>query len=286
VSIGPSPAIPKVPGLTAGLGYLSQASERPYNYMFEPPGGAPWCNCEYRLTPVWIADARARASPPTIDLDGFELCDAPTSMLDFRDVDALRTLYYPESAELAKYLTGAEQAFVFDHAVRRRTAGRPALHFGREGDGTHPTAVGRVHTDYSEDSGQKRLEIVVSDAKARSQVGRFAIVNIWRSIRGKVLDTPLGLCDARTISARDLVVSDLIYPHRTGEIYLVQHSSRHQWAYFSEMDKHEALVFKQYDSQVSGVARFTPHAAFDLPDIPRDAPYRESIEIRCLVTYG
>jgi len=47
-----------------------------------------------------------------------------------------------------------------------------------------------------------------------------------------------------------------------------------------------ALVFKQYDSQVNGVAGFTPHSAFDLPDIPPDAPLRQSIEIRCLVTYG
>lgn len=45
------------------------------------------------------------------------------------------------------------------------------------------------------------------------------------------------------------------------------------------------LVFKQYDSRTDGVARFTPHAAFDLPDIPPEAPLRESIEIRCLVVY-
>jgi hypothetical protein len=66
----------------------------------------------------------------------------------------------------------------------------------------------------------------------------------------------------------------------------VQVSPRHRWAYFSEMDCSEALVFKQYDWQVSGAARFTPHSAFDLPDIPPDAPLRQSIEIRCLVTYG
>jgi hypothetical protein len=36
----------------------------------------------------------------------------------------------------------------------------------------------------------------------------------------------------------------------------------------------------------SGVARFTPHSAFDLPDIPPDALLRQSIEIRCLVTYS
>jgi hypothetical protein len=66
----------------------------------------------------------------------------------------------------------------------------------------------------------------------------------------------------------------------------VQVSPRHRWAYFSEMDCSEALVFKQYDWQVSGAARFTPHSAFDLPDIPRDAPLRQSIDIRRLVTYG
>jgi hypothetical protein len=120
----------------------------------------------------------------------------------------------------------------------------------------------------------------------RSKAHRFAIVNIWRSIGGKIVDTPLAVCDARSISVRDLVVTDLHYRDRSGEMYLVQESPHHRWAYFSEMDRHEALVFKQYDSQVSGVARFTPHSAFDLPDIPPDAPLRRSIEIRCLVTFG
>jgi hypothetical protein len=51
------------------------------------------------------------------------------------------------------------------------------------------------------------------------------------------------------------------------------------------MDRHEALVFKQFDSQMSGVSRFTPHVAFDLPNVPDDAPLRQSIEVRCLVIY-
>jgi hypothetical protein len=36
---------------------------------------------------------------------------------------------------------------------------------------------------------------------------------------------------------------------------------------------------------VNSVARFIPHSAFDLPDIPSDALLRESIEVRCLVIY-
>ena len=281
-----SPAVPTVPSVTAELSYLSSTTERPYNYMYEPSAGTARQNCEYLLTPVRIADARAMTSPPSIDLEGFELWDAPTSMVDFRDEDAIRSCYYAEAAELAKQVTGAQRAYIFDHVVRRREPGRPALSFGRQGDGSRPAAVGRVHTDYSETSGQRRCEIVASDHEIHSQVQRFAIVNIWRSIRGKVVDTPLALCDARTISAQDLVVTDVLYPDRSGEIYLVQHSSRHRWAYFSEMDGHEALIFKQYDSRVNGVTRFTPHCAFDLPDISPDAPLRESIEIRCVVTYG
>ena len=72
----------------------------------------------------------------------------------------------------------------------------------------------------------------------------------------------------------------------TGEIYLVTHSADHRWWYAPAMERHEVLVFKQYDS-ASGVARFTPHAAFDHPDAPPGAPKRamRTSKLRCLVTY-
>lgn len=283
---GFSPATPRLPGVKAGLAYLAPTAERPYTYMYEPPAGTARQNCEYRVCPVWIADARAMASPPSIHEQGFELWDAPTTVEDFGDEDAIRSRYYDEVAELAKRVTGADHAFIFDHLLRRREAGRPALSFGRHGDGSRPGAAGRVHNDYSEASGQKRFENLPLDPAVRSKVQRFAIVNIWRSIAGKIMDTPLALCDARSIGVRDLVITDIHYPDRSGEIYLMQESPRHRWVYFPEMDRDEALVFKQYDSQVSGVARFTPHSAFDLPDIPPSAPLRQSIEIRCLVAYG
>jgi hypothetical protein len=281
-----SPATPRLAGVTAGLSYLAPTTERPYNFMFEPPPGTAQQNCEFRVSPVWIKDGRAMVSPPSIHVEGFELWDAPTTVTDFIDEDAIRTRYYAEAAELAKYVTGADHAHIFDHQVRQREAGRPALTLGRQGDGSRPGAAGRIHNDYSERSGQKRFDNLPLDEKVRATAQRFAIVNIWRSIGGKIVDTPLAVCDARSVSVMDLVVTDLLYRNRSGEMYLVQESSRHRWAYFSEMDRSEALVFKQYDSQVNGVARFTPHAAFDLPDIPPDAPLRQSIEIRCLVTYS
>jgi hypothetical protein len=282
----PIPAMPQSPStVLAALSYLKPTSELPFSYAYEPPPGIPWESSEYELQHMLIADARSAAHSSTIDREGFELWDAPTTVKDFLDEDAVRTIYYREASELALAVTGAQQAYVFDHLVRRREPDRAALSFGRRGADGRAAANGRIHNDYTEASGRKRLDLVLTDAKAASQVKRYAIVNIWRSIKGPVLDTPLAVCDARTLVISDLVRSEVRYPRRTGEIYQAVHSPLHRWSYYSEMDRHEALVFKQYDSQISGVARFVLHAAFDHPHAPLDAPLRESIELRCLVVY-
>lgn len=276
---------PDRPELRAGLNYLKPTTERPYSYVCEPPPGMPWENCEYDLHQTLIADARQASERPCLEREGFALWDAPTTVTDFLDQEAVKAIYYREAAELALAATGARQAHVFDHLVRRREVGRSALSFGRGSSAGMAAANGRIHNDYTEASGRRRLALVIGDAQAAARVGRYGIVNIWRSIKGPVLDTPLAVCDACTVSAGDLVESEVRYPRRTGEIYVARHSQRHRWSYLPEMDRHEALVFKQYDSQLSGVARFTLHTAFDLPEIPTDAPLRESIELRCLVVY-
>ena len=47
----------------------------------------------------------------------------------------------------------------------------------------------------------------------------------------------------------------------------------------------EALLFKTFDSEADGRARFTIHTSFEDPGAPADAPPRESIETRCLVFF-
>lgn len=282
----PIPAMHQSPSrVVAALSYLKPTSETPCSYTYEPPSGIPWENSEYELQQISIADARSAAHSSSINREGFELWDAPTTVKDFLDEDAVRTIYYREASELALAVTGAQHAYVFDHLVRRREPDRAALSFGRRGADGRAAANGRIHNDYTEASGRKRLDLVLTDSKAASQVKRYAIVNVWRSIKGPVLDTPLAVCDARSLVISDLVRSEVRYPRRTGEIYQTVYSPLHRWSYYSEMDRHEALVFKQYDSQISGVARFVPHAAFDHPHAPSDAPLRESIELRCLVVY-
>ena len=273
-------------GTVARLNYLARGSIQPLSYACQPPAGTPWENSEYEARQVSICDGRYAASPPSIDREGFELWNAPSAVTDFLDEALVKTIYYAEAIDLALAVTGGSRAYVFDHLVRRREADRSALSFGRRGIDGVPAANGRIHNDYTEASGLRRLGLVVTDTQVKERVSRYSIVNVWRSIKGPVLDTPLAVCDARTLTAQDLVCGEVLYPNRTGEIYLATHSPHHRWSYFSKMDRHEALIFKQYDSQLSGVARFTPHAAFDLADVPADAPLRESIELRCLVLYG
>jgi len=271
--------------VAARLGYLRHTELRPVSHMYDPPAGIAKDNCEYEFPALRIADARGLPALPSVHREGFALWSAASATADFHDPQAVADTYYPECMELACAATGGTQAIVFDHVVRKREAGRPPLTFGRSGDGSRPGSVGRVHNDYSDCSGQRRLGLVIGDAERAARVRRYCVVNIWRSIAGPVADTPLAVCDARTVAARDMVAGEIRYVERSGEIYLFEHSDQHRWYYYPAMDRHEALVFKQYDSQVSGVARFTPHAAFDLPAIAADAPLRESIEARCLVLF-
>ena len=276
------------------LHYVVPAGHKPVNYLYPPPEGEPWNNCDFAVTPVPICDAR-RLGNTSIHREGFGLWDAPSAVRDWRKEDEVRRLYYPEVVELACLATGAARGIVFDHLVRQKNPERPTGSFGREDQ--QPAGVGRVHNDYSEASGQRRLELVKrmvsDDSEGRGpdwvrdlhEGQRYSMVNIWRSLEHPIYDTPLAVCDARSVSVSDMVDSEIRYPDRVGEIVLFKHNPAHRWHYFSAMKGGEALVFKQYDSQVNGVSRFTPHAAFDLADVPADAVPRQSIEARCLVVY-
>lgn len=272
-------------GVWAALNYLADDARDPVSYAFEPPPGTPWESARYTAQRSFIADA-GRLADLSIDSNGFQLVDAPTAVRNFDDADEITSTYYAEAVELALALTGGTHAYVFDHLVRERDAARVPLDFGRTVRGTTPAANGRIHNDYTEASGRRRFSMVLRDADLIAYAQHFSILNIWRSLRGVVQDTPLAVADARSVAADELVRGEVRYPRRNGEIYLLRHHPRHRWYYFADMQASDALVFKQFDSRTDGVARFTPHSAFDLPEIPPSAPLRKSLELRCLVVHA
>jgi hypothetical protein len=52
------------------------------------------------------------------------------------------------------------------------------------------------------------------------------------------------------------------------------------------MRRDEALVFKVYDSEKDGRARFTPHTSFEDPTSPPNARPRQSIEVRAFAFFA
>ncbi|MCW5623133.1 MAG: methyltransferase [Burkholderiales bacterium] len=264
------------------LHYLVPLPRKPFRYAFAPPHGVPVQNMSYEARRLSIRDARRGSPGAALDVEGFQLVQHTSAVTDFNDEDQLRTIYYPEAEALVRAATGAVRVVVFDHTIRRRAAHRPPLDDGRPVDGAREP-VGRVHNDYTVDSAPKRVRDLMGDAAADLLTRRFSIVNVWRPIRGPLLDAPLAVCDARSVAFEDFVASDLIFRDRIGETYNVCFSASHRWHYYPAMTTDEALLLKCYDSVVQGIARFAPHTAFDDPTMPADAPLRASIELRTLV---
>ena len=108
------------------------------------------------------------------------------------------------------------------------------------------------------------------------------IINVWRPIANPVAHTPLAVADWRTLDHTALVETALHYPHRTGYVYYVRHTSKLEWYYLGGQTPDEVTLIKCFDSETDR-ARLTPHSAFVDAGSPQDAPHRQSIEVRALV---
>jgi len=266
----------------AGLIHLAPMRERPVTYTYEPPPGVPWRTGKYVEVRVPVWNGRGAAERFTLDEHGFAHIRHRTAVADFHDQRAIKEVYYPEVEGEMKRATGAAKVIAFDHNLRSGTV------VGRDANGVREP-VRRAHNDFTVRSGPRRArdELLAAGEDPDRWLGhRFAIVNLWRPVRGPVRSTPLAVCDARTITPGDFVTTDLLYRDRVGEVYSLTHDARHRWFYFPEMETDEVLLLKCFDSEERGPVRFTAHTAFDDPTSPAGAPPRESIEVRTLVLYG
>ena len=260
----------------AELNYLAPLPVKPEVYNHAPPPGVPERNFDDVAHRVRIEDFRPWRDAASLDVHGFAAVQHASAERDFADEAAITGGYYAETEQLLKRSLGADRIFIFDHTVRRR------LPDGEDRVGQRQP-VARIHVDQTPASGVARVRRHMGgDADALLR-GRVQVVNVWRPIRGPVLDRPLALCDWRSLEAADLVATDLIYPEHRGEIYSVAANPRHRWHYLSAMQPDEVLLIKCFDSATDGRARLTPHTAFVDPTAPADAPPRQSIELRALV---
>jgi hypothetical protein len=227
---------------------------------------------------VTVRNARLFADQFALDRNGFRFVRHDTQVRDFFDEDQIRRVYYPEMEALVKAESGASRVVVFDHTLRTADDDLREARKIRE-------VVRRVHNDYTEWSGPQRVRDLLPEEADDLLRRRFAIVQVWRPIRHPVETHPLAICDARSISPEDFVVSERRYPNRVGQTYAITYNPEHRWYWLPRMRRDEALVFKVYDSSKDGRARWSAHTAFDDPTSPANARPRESIEIRTLAFF-
>ena len=112
-----------LPTIHAELNYLVPTSEKPRTYTYEPPAGEPRTTTVNDARTVEITDARGILSEVSLDEEGFGLVEHHSAVRDFYDDEEVRRIYYAESEQILKDVTGADRVHIFDHTVRRRVPG-------------------------------------------------------------------------------------------------------------------------------------------------------------------
>lgn len=263
--------------IVAPLNFLAPMAEKPVAYNYEPPPGTPQRTGRNVEHQVRIRDARPLVDQLSLDEQGFVLLRRPTAVTNFYDEAQIRDVYYPECERVMQEATGAARVVAFDHIVRSKAMA--------EKDKTIKIPAKRVHNDYTAWSSPQRVrDLMGSDAEELLK-HRYAINNLWRPIRGPVLESPLTLCDAESLEQENLIASDLKYPDRTGETYSITYNPNQRYYYFPKMQADEVVLIRCFDSARQGAHRFSAHTGFDDPTSPPDAPPRESLEVRMLVFF-
>lgn len=272
--------MPELASVRATLNYSVDNGIPPDYYFYEPDPGVKLNPPGTDLHEVDIHDAWPIVDTLSADREGFELHGFGARFDQFDDDASVKAQFYPQVIDFVKRSTGAKRVIVFDHTIRKRlpadlkaqtTVQRPAVLL--------------VHSDYTVKSGPQRVRDIVPDEAGQLLQRRVAFFNVWKPLYRRVEELPLAMCDATTHDPDDMLLMDLKYRERTGEIYVMRWSPKHRWYYFPKMEAEQALLLKTYDSETDGRARFMGHTAFEDPTTVPGAPKRESIEVRTMAFF-
>ena len=262
--------------MQASIPYTVDTGEKLVNETFGPNNIRRKSSGTQELHPMEVRDGRSGKF--SLDENGFTFVEHKTAVKDFLDLEELKRVYYPEVSLLMRTVSGAKRAHVFDHTLRSGDEAEREARLLRE-------PVLSAHNDYTEWSAPNRVRELMGEEAETLLKSRFAIVQVWRAINQPIESNPLAIADAKSVEPGDLLVAERRYPNRVGQTYRLKYNPRHRWVYFPRMRRDEALVFKVFDSEKDGRARFTPHTSFDDPATAPGAPPRQSIEARALVFF-
>ena len=259
-----------------------------------------------------------------LDRHGFEFHNQPLAYNRYNFFDNQNVIlnYYPECADLVKQATNASKVFPFDYNVRWVTGKENNKRISCGGQKVQGP-IQFVHGDYTLESAPQRIRELTKPpgtndtlrpflkneslldfeyvSNILGQGKRFALINVWRNIDSvPVQNHPLALCNRYGKSNDDLVVFEIHYEDRIGENYFAKFSPSHEWWYYPNLSRDEAILIKQWDSagefaktngefadnsDNTAPCTFSFHSAFEDPNAPPNAPERKSIEVRCVAFF-
>jgi hypothetical protein len=238
---------------------------------------------------VSIRNARL-AGTFTLDDHGFCLGRHHTDITDWEHNYGADTPYAKQVCEVAKQLTGLDIVVPMSGMIR--TSGLTSA--------TAQPPAAEAHVDFTQRSAERIAEAVYRKAHPSGQgYRRFIAFSLWRALSAPPQDTPLALCEGRSVrddegthntkvDVDEIPTGDALFAPIAGEEHMAaatifHHSPDHRWWYFPDMTPDEVILIKFYDSDHSGAWR-CPHTAFR--DFTRpDAHLRRSIEFRAIAYF-
>lgn len=244
----------------------------------------------YAPYPVTIRNARL-AGPFTLDDHGFCIGRHHTEITDWASNYGPEGAYARQVSEVAKRLSGADLVLPMGGMVRSS---------GQTSASIQPPAA-ETHVDFT----QRCAERIAGTLYRKfhpdgAGYRRFIAFSLWRALSPAPQDTPLALCEGRSVrddegthntkvDVDEIPTGDALFAPIEGEenmaaATIFHHSPDHRWWYFPDMDSDEVVFIKFYDSDHRTAWR-CPHTAFRDTTRP-DARERRSMEFRAIAYFS
>jgi hypothetical protein len=239
---------------------------------------------------VTIRNARL-AGPFSLDEHGFCLARHVTQITAWQQNYTADSPYASEVREAVKRLTGADLVIPMGGMMRDS---------GETSDTVQPPAA-EAHVDFTRRSAERIADrLYRRDRPDGGGYRRFLAFSFWRALSAPPQDTPLALCEGRSVrdeegtpntkvDVAEIPTGDALFAPIEGEedmtaATIFHHSPGHRWWYFPDMTPDEVVLIKFYDSDHSTAWR-CPHTAFrdhSRPDVQR----RRSMEFRGIAYFS
>jgi len=221
----------------------------------------------------------ARKADVDYHVQGFSLIESPIEEVDWSILENRKKFYSEMEPIIRKLHPETAQFFWFDDAFLQR-----------ETNGLNEPAVNTPHLDYHPNQ-------TLVQAWAGYDVTDFdMILGIWKpdNMDTPVVDLPLAVIDGSSFDPEEAIpfYGEAEQTTMDGTSNLIRfvsstlrYSPKYKYYYYPEQTSNELLLFRQYTNENTVGAFANPHTSFKVPDSPKGAPSRRSVEMRVGITF-